>query len=225
LSGWASCDCLGRRRLGKIAPAPWVPYTTSGCDFGAFSTANIEFENIAQDVNTVFGPNSPEAQETKSNPTKAAADFLGIAIHCARNSFLCNNSFAKPDLLPDEPGGYAGFNALYGNQKVRPVISPGGPVLDLDGNVITDGHSNPGFTGFSPTATQSLGSYPQHDWLLPAVEKRLREELAALQVEISPHPALGQELTPSPTARRAQAGTGGCHDARGRRSRRLLLHA
>ena len=29
-----------------------------------------------------------------------------------------------------------------------------------------------------------IDAYPQHDWLLPAVEKRLREELAALQVEI-----------------------------------------
>src|SRR3984885_3254429 len=25
--------------LGKIAPAPWVPYTTAGCDFAGFSTA------------------------------------------------------------------------------------------------------------------------------------------------------------------------------------------
>jgi len=30
-----------------------------------------------------------------------------------------------------------------------------------------------------------IDAYPQHDWLLPAVEKRLREELAALQVEIN----------------------------------------
>src|SRR6516165_1028774 len=85
--------------LGKIAPAPWVPYTRSGCDFGAFSTANIELENIGGDVNTVFGANSPEAAEAKANPTKAAADFEGIAIHCARNSFLCKNG--QPDLLPD----------------------------------------------------------------------------------------------------------------------------
>ena len=143
--------------LGKIAPAPWVPYTTSGCDFGAFSTANVEFESIPQDVDTVFGLGSPESKEAHNNPTLAAADFLGIAIHCARNSVLCNNKLAKPDLLPDEPGGYTGFNALYGNQKVQPVISPGGPVLDLDGTPITDGHGNNGFPGFSPTATQSLG--------------------------------------------------------------------
>jgi RNA-directed DNA polymerase len=30
-----------------------------------------------------------------------------------------------------------------------------------------------------------IDAYPRHDWLLTAVEKRLREELAALQVEIN----------------------------------------
>jgi len=30
-----------------------------------------------------------------------------------------------------------------------------------------------------------IDAYPRHDWLLPAVEKRLREELAALQVEVN----------------------------------------
>src|SRR5262249_53222138 len=85
---------------GKTAPAPWVPFTRAGCDVGAFSIANIEFESIPSDVNTVFGPNSPEGIEA-NNPTqrdKANADFLGIAIHCAQGSALCNNSHARPDL-------------------------------------------------------------------------------------------------------------------------------
>src|ERR1043165_4212019 len=30
---------------GKIAPAPWVPYTRAGCDFGAVGTANTILEN------------------------------------------------------------------------------------------------------------------------------------------------------------------------------------
>ena len=30
-----------------------------------------------------------------------------------------------------------------------------------------------------------IDAHPRHDWLLPAVEKRLREELAALQVEVN----------------------------------------
>jgi hypothetical protein len=143
--------------LGKIAPAPWVPYTAAGCDFAGFSTANIEFERIPQDVDTVFGLGSPESTEAHNNATLASADFLGIAVHCAKNSPLCNNTFAKPDLLPDEPGGYVGYSALFGNQKVQPVISPGGPVLDINGHPITDSSGNPGFPGFSPTAAQSLG--------------------------------------------------------------------
>src|SRR5262249_36091862 len=64
---WTSQSADGKpqfiNELGKIAPAPWVPYTTSGCDFGAFSTANIEFESIPQDVDTVFGLGSPESNE------------------------------------------------------------------------------------------------------------------------------------------------------------------
>jgi hypothetical protein len=145
--------------LGKIAPAPWVAYTRAGCDFGAFSTANIEFESIPADVNTVFGATSPEGIEANDSKQrdKASADFLGIAIHCAQGSALCNNSHGRPDLLLDEPGGYTGFNALYGNFHVQPVISPNGPIKDLDGNVIKTAAGNPGFPGFSPTASQSLG--------------------------------------------------------------------
>src|SRR5215831_9464363 len=58
-------DCAVPRRPtanehGKIAPAPWVAFTRAGCDVGAFSTANIEFERIPGDVNTVFGATSKE---------------------------------------------------------------------------------------------------------------------------------------------------------------------
>src|SRR5215471_15142494 len=144
----------------KTAPAPWVPFTRAGCDVGAFSVANIEFESIPADVNTVFGATSPEGIEA-NNPAlrdKANADFLGIAIHCAQGSPLCAGSHGRPDLLPDEPGGYTGFNALYGNFHVQPVISPSGPVKDLDGNVIQTAAGNPGFPNiFNPLATQSLG--------------------------------------------------------------------
>src|SRR6202795_4958577 len=96
--------------LSKIAPAPWVPFTRAGCDVGAFSVANIEFESIPADVNTVFGPASPEGIEANNAALrdKANADFLGIAIHCAQGSPLCNNSHGKDDLLGDEPGGYVG---------------------------------------------------------------------------------------------------------------------
>jgi hypothetical protein len=141
---------------GKIHPAPWVPFTRAGCDVGAFSVANIEFENITTDVTTVFGATSAEAAEAKSNPTKAKADFLGIAVHCAQNSPLCAKG--KPDVLTDEPGGYQGFNALFGGVNVQPAVSPQGPVKDIDGNVIADASGNPGFPNtFDPSASQTLG--------------------------------------------------------------------
>ena len=160
---WTATGGDGKPQLideeGKTAPAPWVPFTRAGCDVGAFSIANMEFESIPSDVENVFPAGSFEVQEAINNKTKAQADFLGIAIHCARKSKLCADPMhARPDLLPDEPGGYTGFNALYGNYHVQPVISPNGPVKDLDGNIIQDAHGNPGFPNvFNPLATQSLG--------------------------------------------------------------------
>ena len=143
---------------GKNAPAPWVPFTRAGCDVGAFSIANIEFENTTSDVDNVFGPHSPQHQENLDNHAKAVADFEGIIVHCAKGSTLCAQNGA-PDILTDEPGGYEGFTALYGNANVQPQISPGGPVTDLDGNIIADSSNppNPGFPGFSPSASQTLG--------------------------------------------------------------------
>jgi hypothetical protein len=145
-------------KSGKNAPAPWVPFTRAGCDVGAFSVANIEFENVGGDINNVFGPHSPQAMEAASNPNKAIADFEGIAIHCAQGSALCAKNGA-PDILKDEPGGYTGFTALFGNANVQPQVSRQGPITDLDGSVIADNSDppNPGFPGFSPTASQTLG--------------------------------------------------------------------
>jgi hypothetical protein len=145
---------------GKVHPAPWVPFTRAGCDVGAFSTANIEFENVSSDINNVFGPNSPEAAEAKANFDQAVADFEGIAVHCAQGSPLC--ATGKPDLLPDEPGGYVGFNALFGNKNVAPAITgiPGNLVVkDINGVQIDDGGTPPnlGFPGFDPSAAQTLG--------------------------------------------------------------------
>ena len=143
---------------GKIAPAPWVPFTRAGCDFGAVATANTILENTAIDIPTVFGSGSPEAAEVASNPGQAFADFVGIGVHCAKNSTLCAASaHARPDLLSDEPGGYSGFNGLFGAAYVNPIIKPVGPMTDLDGNVIQDATNHIGFPGFDGMeATVSL---------------------------------------------------------------------
>jgi hypothetical protein len=148
---------------GKNAPAPWVAWTRAGCNFGAVSTANIELENVFGDISTVFASDPTQLaiaqNEVNTNLDGAVADYEGIAIHCAKGSNVCSNAnHGEPDLLPDEPQGYVGFKALYGNKFVAPVISPEGPMTDLDGNVIedTDNPPNVGFPGFDPTAAQTL---------------------------------------------------------------------
>src|SRR6202022_759449 len=122
----------------------------AGCNVGAVSIANMELENTRGDITTVFGAGSPEAIEAASNSGQANRDFVGIAIHCAAADAVCGGVNGKADVLPDEPGGYTGFNALYGHKYVVPVIAPSG-LTDLFGNAIT---GFPGFGGIS--AAQSL---------------------------------------------------------------------
>src|SRR6516162_5538967 len=131
---------------GKNAPAPWVPFTRAGCDVGVVSSANIAIETPSFDVPFIFGPNSPEAQEP---PDQQFNDFEGAAVHCAKGSPVCSSAnHGVADVLPQEPDGYTGFNALYGPKYMNQVL---GPIFDLDGNPM------PGFPGFSPTASQALG--------------------------------------------------------------------
>jgi hypothetical protein len=148
---------------GRIAPAPWVPFTRDGCDVGQVATANTILENTGIDIPAFFGPGSPEAiQAAGDNPgasaTQTFADFVGLGVHCAQASAICAaSSHAHADLLPDEPGGYNGFDALMGAKYVDPVIKPDGPMTDLNGNVIKDQNNHIGFPGFDGMeATVSL---------------------------------------------------------------------
>ena len=150
---------------GKNPPAPWVPYTRAGCDVGAVATANIVLENTGTsatgDITKVFGVGSPQWNEadaarllanTPANaPAKAKpqADFVGLAIHCAAGSAVCSGG--QNDLVPDEPGGYAGFKALFGAQQINPLLTgqPATvPLTDLLGQPVADPFGNPGFPGF-----------------------------------------------------------------------------
>ena len=130
----------------KTTPAPWVPFTRAGCDVGGVGTANIELENTATnatgDMTTVFGNGSPEWTEASnaaalpSTPANAKAkgqpqtDFVGIAVHCSKasTSVCASNTNARADALPDEPGGYSGYQALFGAKYVDPAIT-GGPAV------------------------------------------------------------------------------------------------
>ena len=135
---------------GLNAPAPWVPFTRAGCNVGGVATANIELENTAIDIPTVFGANSPQAAEVVATPTLAFSDFVGIAVHCAQGAALCSNANnGRPDLLPQEPGGYSGYQGLFGHKYVAPAL---GGINAIDGTAIT---GFPGFDGM--IANRSLG--------------------------------------------------------------------
>src|SRR5438094_8910744 len=139
---------------GVTTPAPWVPYTRAGCDYGGVSTANVVLENTkttpAGDMTKVFATGSTEWNEAKMNPALAQTDFVGIAIHCAQGGGICNSSAnAKDDLLPQEPRGYTGFKGLFGAKYVNPAITNNQPVVkDMSGADITHPAGNPGFPGF-----------------------------------------------------------------------------
>ncbi|HEV3068180.1 MAG TPA: hypothetical protein VGY50_10050 [Streptosporangiaceae bacterium] len=165
-----------------ITPAPWAPYTRAGCDAGYVGTANVELENTAVDIPKVFGPSSPEAQQLAADPDHfkdaEQADYVGVAVHCAQGSAFCADAqgvkfgqtspspTASPDLLPNEPGGYTGFQGLFGHRYVAPQIGAGTPNLTHNGFEVTNGAGNlvdlngneidgaflpghPGFPGFS----------------------------------------------------------------------------
>src|SRR5580704_18105702 len=170
-------------------PAPWVPYTRAGCNVGEVGVANAELENTAVDIPNVFGVNSPENNQLTSDKDsfkdQETADYVGIGVHCAQGAAFCGDAkavkfgqttpskTAVSDLLPSEPGGYSGFQALMGHKYVAPQLGAGKPdvthhgyqvtnaagnLVDLNGNQINgDFLSTPGFPGFGPiNAAQSL---------------------------------------------------------------------
>src|SRR2546426_2122179 len=162
----------------KNTPAPWVPFTRAGCDFGGVSTANIELENIGTgpfgDMSEAFGTGSPEwtdAVASNAAPSgtaaraKAFTDYVGIAIHCAQGGGICssnptNVTNSRPDKLPDEPGGYLGYQALYGAKYVDPAITAGNAcVNNTEGQPVTDPFGRCGFPGFDGARAKNTLGY------------------------------------------------------------------
>ena len=181
-------------------PAPWVPFTRAGCNVGDVSTANMVLENTSPDLANFFGANSPEVQQlnadTDSFKQQETNDYVGVGVHCAQEASFCADAeavkygqttpshTAVTDSLPAEPGGYTGYQALFGHKYLTSQLSAaansGGdrvvngdsyPVLDAQGN-LTDLNGvtmrgnfktpsvndfTPGFPGFGPiSAAQSL---------------------------------------------------------------------
>jgi len=165
----------------KTTPAPWVPFTRAGCNFGGVSTANIELENTGTgpfgDMSQAFGTGSPEwndAVASNAAPSgtparaKALTDYVGIAIHCANGGGICtsnatNTTNSRADKLPDEPNGYVGYRALYGAKYVDPAITAGNTcVNDTSGQPVTDPFGRCGFPGFDwALAKNTLGYVAQ----------------------------------------------------------------
>ena len=171
-------------------PAPWVPFTRAGCDVGEAGTVNQDLENTSVDIPKVFGVNSPENAQLNADPDsfkdQETADYVGIAVHCAQGNAVCADAkgvkfgqttatpTAVTDSLPDEPGGYQGFQGLFGHRYVAPQLGAGtadltrdgyqvtnaaGNLVDLNGNQLNGAFltNKPGFPGFgSINASQTL---------------------------------------------------------------------
>jgi len=146
---------------GQNAPAPWAPYTRAGCNVGGVAMSGLAFENPT-DVNQTFGASSPQATDPNQ-----FADYYGVAVHCAATDPLCSNANGgAADMLPNEPGGYNGFNALYGHKSITQALTTTGQIsstavlTDINGNPIVDDFKNQltnGFPGFSIAPQYSLG--------------------------------------------------------------------
>jgi hypothetical protein len=171
-------------------PAPWVPFTRAGCDVADIATVNQELENTTPDIAQAFGAGSPEAQQLAADPDSfkdpETADYVGVAVHCARGNAFCSTAKADrgnqttpsptavADVLPDEPHGYTGFQALFGHRYVAPQLGAGRPSLTRNGYQVTNAAGNlvdengnqingafltnhPGFPGFGEiNASQTL---------------------------------------------------------------------
>jgi hypothetical protein len=143
----------GAGGTGVDLATPLANAHPSGAAFTVYAT------DPTGDMTKVFGEGSPEwiegrdaqiAPSGTAAAAKALTDFVGITIHCGAGGGICNKSAnAKPDVLPDEPGTYTGFNALFGAKYVNPAITGGSAVVDdTSGAPITDPFGKPGFPGF-----------------------------------------------------------------------------
>jgi len=141
---------------GKMAPAPWVPYTRTGCNVGDVAVANMDLENLVPDIPSVFGWTSAQgkaalsaAAKTSTTP-KFIAGYEGLSVHCSLGSSFCaDNSDPVADRLPTEPGGYHGYKAVFGSKHLDAQLSTATQVTNLTGTVIQGlTGSKPGFPGY-----------------------------------------------------------------------------
>ena len=172
------------RRRGCRSPGPAATWATC-------PRRTRSWRTHAVDIPKVFGANSPEVQQLAADPDSfkdaETADYVGVAVHCALGNAFCAtaqgdrgnqttpSATAAADVLPNEPGGYSGFQALFGHRYIAPQLGAGTPnmtngngyqvtnaagnLVDENGNQINGAFltNHPGFPGFSSiNASQSL---------------------------------------------------------------------
>ena len=162
----------------------------------ASPSANMELENPSVDIPKVFGPNAPRpAASRRPGPVQRPGNGR---LHRSRDPLrkrciVCASAkavkygeatptpSAVPDLLPDEPGGYDGYQVLFGSKYIAPgprrrdaddlthngyeVTNAAGNLVDENGNQIDGAYLNdyPGFPGFgSINASQTPGLHGRH---------------------------------------------------------------
>jgi len=170
LAAIQSVGTAGSGGTGVTLTSSLVNAHPSGAAFTVYAT------DPTGDMTKVFGPGTPEwiegrdsqiAQGGTAARAKAQTDFVGIAIHCgdpSKGAGVCtNNADARTDSLPDEVGGYGGFQGLFGATYVNPAINNGSKsVNDTNGHPIVDPFGQPGFPGFDGMfAKNTLGEVAQ----------------------------------------------------------------
>jgi phospholipase C len=166
----ATVGTAGAAGTGVDLTAPLAKSHASGAPLAVTAT------DPTGDMTKVFGEGSPEWNEGKASQISpsgtagralAQTDFVGIAIHCAAPTTgggkCAGDPNAKTDSLPDEAGGYAGFQALFGAKHINPAINGGSAsVNDTNGAPIVDPFGQPGFPGFDGMlAKNTLGIVAQ----------------------------------------------------------------
>ncbi|MGB2875138.1 MAG: hypothetical protein WBB76_06650 [Gaiellaceae bacterium] len=183
-TGTANAELAVISNVGTAGPGGTGVDLTQGLTNAHASgkSVTVTATDAAGDMTKVFGQGSPEWNEGRASQISqggtaaralAQTDFVGIAVHCGAGGGICNsNSHARPDTLPDEPGGYGGFQGLFGAKYVNPAIcaAPGATctnatsngqtaVLDTFGNPIVDPFTQPGFPGFDGMFAATTLSY------------------------------------------------------------------
>src|ERR1035441_5898591 len=166
-------------RQGMPVSNSYQAYNTDGPN-GAFEDTDPagSFAYWTDPVNDTASKPSPGHD---TNPTLVYSPVPPpTAAHTAAPTRRCKygqpsrSPTAVADGLPDEPGGYSGFQALFGHRYVAPQLGAGTPSLTRNGYQVTNAAGNlvdengnqingafltshPGFPGFGPiNASQTL---------------------------------------------------------------------